>query len=137
MAKRKRNKRNKENAPTPLLENKNNSMLDKINVTQPLIDANAGLTVVPGDELLPTQVTAPVTQAMLDADPALVEAGVKVGDILSEGTVTPLNVTIAATIDQARSVSIALNGDVTAKAVIPVNPDNTFSGTISGSLNTA
>lgn len=87
--------------------------LDKVNVTQALLDANGHIDVTVGDDVLPTQVTAPVTQAMLDADPALAAAGVKVGDVLS-GTI-PKDITgsFSGTLDTNGNFTITLTVDLT------------------------
>jgi hypothetical protein len=62
---------------------------ENILVTDALLAANDHLSIEAGDTVHPSQITAPITQEMLDADPTLAERGLRVGDILNAPAPAP------------------------------------------------
>lgn len=108
-------------------------MPKEIKATQALLDANGHLDVVPGDTILARQVVAPVTQAMLDADPELGAAGVKVGDFLNEGKSFSISVTGKVTPDGGFHAIVT--GDAIGNATGIINTDGTFSGKFDGPVD--
>lgn len=109
-------------------------MIEKLNATQALLDANGHLDVVPGDTVLAAQVTAPVTQEMLDADPALVDAGIKVGDLLNAPASKTFSASFTGTINADGTFTAQVTGDFTGNATGTLNADGSFEGSFDGEV---
>lgn len=110
---------------TPHIKRKNTiCMVENILVTKALLEANGHIEIEEGDEVHPSQVTAPITQAMIDEDATLAERGLKVGDLLNQSAVKP------------RKFTASIEGDVAADgsfvATVGGDIDGEMSGTVAG-----
>lgn len=125
-------------AQSDLTKSNYKTMTDEnIKVTQALLDANTHLDVEIDDTVLSSQVTAPITQEMLDADPDLVVRGLKVGDLINAPVSTPKTFSVTGTLDKDGNFTAQITGDVTGSASGTLNVDGSFSGSFDGNVPTA